>query len=233
MHLYKYLDQKKVDRLIAGHLSITPPKYLNDPWEFYTKVKVPEIRYREMFEAFYAENDNAYTEPKETTWKRMYERWTSSEWKESEPGYMRDNSPFGVISFTEDPYNNLMWSHYAGSHKGIVIGFHAGTIIEKHGITAVATTWNKVALRCKYVEKVASVESTFRDAPHSFISKLESWKYEREWRMVERLSAGVPFVETTEEGLVELKGLPVVQSQVSHVIEGINTPAALIERFNN
>ncbi len=35
----------------------------------------------------------------------------------------RCNSSFGVLSLTRQPLNGLMWSHYADSHRGMVIGF--------------------------------------------------------------------------------------------------------------
>lgn len=37
---------------------------------------------------------------------------------------MRKNiSSVGIFSLSENPCNELMWSHYAASHKGIALGF--------------------------------------------------------------------------------------------------------------
>ena len=38
--------------------------------------------------------------------------------------YLEDElNKYGIISLTEDPHNLLMWSHYAGEHRGVVVGY--------------------------------------------------------------------------------------------------------------
>lgn len=91
------------------------------------------------------------------------------------------NRNVGILSLSEICDNELMWSHYADSHRGFVIGFD-----ETHNFFNRRRTEND---EFYFVRKVqysddpsASMSNVDGDA--LLTSKGTKWEYEREWRML-------------------------------------------------
>jgi hypothetical protein len=118
----------------------------------------------------------------------------------------------GVVSFTEDHINPLMWSHYADEHKGMVIQFKTGmplfadSMIYVEGIGN--TRFGKRHLgdifefpeRVIYRREKPTFEHAEEAAPESFheyhwkkfnkaifFTKSNDWLYEKELRSIVRL----------------------------------------------
>jgi hypothetical protein len=85
-------------------------------------------------------------------------------------GYKRTmNEKFGLICFSEDWVNPLLWSHYADKHRGISLGFDV----------------NERVLRKVLYVKVRSplkLPLTTETTDRLLWTKYWDWKYEREWR---------------------------------------------------
>lgn len=101
----------------------------------------------------------------------------------------------GVVCFSYDLNNTLMWSHYAKNHEGLCITYE---IPAKHIIDNKDKIlgWSPVRYDSKEIERLL-VGS--KDRPEELItillsSKSESWKYEQEFRIVSR-SPGVQKIE--------------------------------------
>lgn len=76
-----------------------------------------------------------------------------------------------IVSLTDSPYNTLMWSHYADSHKGVCleISFEDETNI----------------VDVKYRDEVIDVDNSRNDKHISILkNKLSPWLYERESRYI-------------------------------------------------
>lgn len=95
----------------------------------------------------------------------------------------------GILSLSEDPYNRVMWGHYSDSSRGFVIGFD-----ERHPWFNQKRTENDELC---HVRKVTYVRE---DCPKYFseltgqdvaYSKLDVWRYEKEWRMLFPLQRGI------------------------------------------
>ena len=82
----------------------------------------------------------------------------------------------GICCFSRKPDVFLMWSHYANSHKGIVIGFN---------IAPVRSNPFLMLQPVRYVPK-ASTKSYHEDKEnalsHWILTKSDDWKYEQEIR---------------------------------------------------
>lgn len=86
----------------------------------------------------------------------------------------------GIISFTTEDKNILMWSHYADSHKGMVIGFDAS-----HSFFCNPKPYDS------YTGKLHEVDYS-KERPHDimnnakslFTTKAEDWAYENEYRLI-------------------------------------------------
>lgn len=106
-----------------------------------------------------------------------------------------------VLSLTTCPRNPLMWSHYADSHKGFVIGYDSDDPIFSDGCDVIIPA-KRGAVRYNQEFKVASPKETAREAMLSvmfnenytgdkiralyniLLMKQNCWKYEKEIRVV-------------------------------------------------
>lgn len=93
----------------------------------------------------------------------------------------------GVVCFSYDLRNTLMWSHYAQNHEGLCITYE---IPSQHIIDNQDKIlgWSPVRYDAQEIERLL-VEN--KDEPEQLItillsSKSESWQYEQEFRIVSR-----------------------------------------------
>ncbi|HXQ37613.1 MAG TPA: DUF2971 domain-containing protein [Anaerolineales bacterium] len=91
------------------------------------------------------------------------------------------NENVGLLSLSEIADNELMWAHYADSHRGLVLGFD-----EKHTFFNRRRTEND---EFYFVRKVRysddpPVSLATIDGDALLITKGTRWSYEREWRML-------------------------------------------------
>ena len=108
----------------------------------------------------------------------------------------RINKLVGILCFSEIPDSLLMWSHYADSHKGFIIGFDSS-----HPFFDQRKTKDDLIRNIKPVHyakerpsfagfsKKPNESEIFRFADHMLLTKADVWEYEHEWRMVHILEA--------------------------------------------
>jgi hypothetical protein len=84
----------------------------------------------------------------------------------------------GLLCFSEDWTDPVLWTHYGARHTGICLGFDL-----KEGI-ARKITYQNDRLRDHELAKMTD-EEVLDLLLHT---KFESWKYEREWRLLVRLA---------------------------------------------
>lgn len=122
----------------------------------------------------------------------------------------------GVICFSEPGDNPLMWSHYAGSHRGFAVGFDAhhpffdrrrSADDEFYHLRKVAYNESRTA-----IASLADVSGVAL-----FDTKSADWAYEREWRLLIPLS-DLPITPDAPSG-VHLVEFPV--DSISAIILGI------------
>jgi len=107
--LYKYMPLR-VDFFETLMIRATPVLALNDPFEgYFNKTQVRDA-------------DRNHTEYYKSKNKGVHET-EESMLDESMEGIQSDLFDLGILSFTEDYNNPLMWSHYADEHKGVVVEF--------------------------------------------------------------------------------------------------------------
>lgn len=105
------------------------------------------------------------------------------------------NETYGFFCLTTSRENLSMWSHYAGSHKGIVVGFdaHHRFFSTAHDFYEVEYLNERLSLSSndgylRLVGKHYSPGSNYADLPtRLFLRKHPEWKGEQEWRMIRRL----------------------------------------------
>lgn len=94
-------------------------------------------------------------------------------------GFKREslNNMYGVASLTPHPRNFLMWSHYADSHRGFVVGFDTPTLVRQN-----FGAFAKVV----YEDEIPFISALDMDTNlmHKLIyTKAKFWSYEDEYRL--------------------------------------------------
>jgi len=98
----------------------------------------------------------------------------------------------GVLCFSENADNTLMWSHYAQDHKGYVVGLDS----THHAFHTVSLEPGRPGTLTKviYSDRRHRIGHTlddadFGDVSYLFIKSLD-WTYEAEWRLILPLTFG-------------------------------------------
>lgn len=104
-------------------------------------------------------------------------------------GIVETIDSYGICSFTANLHSILMWSHYAENHKGVAFGFSLKTLNgsgrkvrkveypEKRGNI-------KISLNSKEIQN-----EKFEIVNNAFLKKSPDWKYEEEYRLIEKDAA--------------------------------------------
>ena len=108
--------------------------------------------------------------------------------------YFRAN--YGVLSLTKKCNDILMWTHYADSHKGFVVGIY------EH-----SSMFDGILQNVKYVEKRPKV--SFQDIvndKYNNINKSNIWKYENELRAIASFSdnTNIDWIDGAIKGIAHL-----------------------------
>lgn len=189
--LYKYVNHERalvcLPEVGDGTLRATQPAALNDPFECTVAVSSRRAEYdREFAVALTAINDK----------KPVTEQDVREARRQRSSAYLRDmltcqvSTKYGVVSFSIDPLNLLMWSYYADGGAGFVIGY------DKSKLDELADTENTLR-PVEYVESPALLLAPADLASpinnlYSFLStKSNKWSHEKEWRLIVQLSRTV------------------------------------------
>lgn len=90
----------------------------------------------------------------------------------------------GFSSFTEDPLSILMWSHYANSHKGIVIAYNMSEFINSGLMQPVSYVEELSTPNWKnYLGFLNESEPIVGDILLDVSVKSIHWRDEKEWRL--------------------------------------------------
>jgi hypothetical protein len=88
----------------------------------------------------------------------------------------------GLICFSEDWTEPVIWSHYAAKHGGIALGFDVDQSIAQQ------VSYKTSRLKATLPKGAAKITPPIRNI--LICTKFESWKYEREWRILTPLEDG-------------------------------------------
>jgi hypothetical protein len=115
--------------------------------------------------------------------------------QEVETLFKHVNETYGFFCLTTSRDNLRMWSHYADSHRGIVVGFDAQHpfFSAAHDFYKVEYSEERISLSSnegylRLVGRHYSPGSDYKDLPtRLFLRKHPDWQSEQEWRMIRRL----------------------------------------------
>ena len=199
--LYKYLAAERLDVLAMKRIRFTQPCFCNDPFEFRPGMPVPGPQGLGHFELSTARRrDDEYDEKSRVT---------------------------GVLSLTAKRDSIPMWTHYAESHRGFVIGFDTKSAFFSEAIKADKLA--RVDYQKDRVSLTRGLEAASWTHPDAiFTTKSTEWEYEEEWRWLELAPPEGAEVVTASNGeLVFLRPLP--PESVCEVILGCRADRCLTE----
>ncbi len=92
----------------------------------------------------------------------------------------RNYEKIGVVCFSEEPDDILMWSHYSNGHRGICLEFET-----KYFPFNESSRIHRVRYKKNYpVIRLVSLISKTLLYPTPLLTKSIKWKYEKEWRFL-------------------------------------------------
>ena len=183
--LHKFMSTERGLKFLEDRtLRFTQPAFLNDPYECHLTLDREAVKsLKEEFQEGYKrhfkdKSDSEVLERTEAHELSIIENALST--------YRKIRNDLGVLSLTEDPFNLLMWAHYADEHRGLVVELdysHPSLNIpgkggdEFAGLFAVNYT----------TEKICGVP-TPDNVIDTLLTKSLEWAYEKEWRFVRTLN---------------------------------------------
>lgn len=206
--LYKYLGPERVDVLVKRLLRYTPLGAFNDPFEGRPHITAlaPDGEARETIRRLMPSEikrayDDLTPEVRAQVPYDVFAGLAAQLTAASEPEMLAlfsELAPFvkatihrkldesvGVLSLSEVPDSLLMWSHYAVSHTGFVLGFDPQHpyFNESKGPEDELRHLRRVVYR----ETRPGGAMTALDGIDIFLVKSGHWAYEREWRVLRPL----------------------------------------------
>lgn len=102
-------------------------------------------------------------------------------------------SKLGVLCFSKNPENILMWSHYANNHKGIVYEFKPSLFTHKRTSSFKAFPYkvNYPNDRCyNLLSYTLTGDAKKEQFAYELLTKAKDWEYEEEYRMIDFENSG-------------------------------------------
>lgn len=237
MLLYKYMGRD--DFFDEFMLRFTPPNELNDPLECRPIVKIRDPE--KYIDAIFARNLQTiikrYTKPGDSPAKAIQiakdarQKLHEDYWKNPEEWERKGfdaimnvtNRNIGVLSLTEDKKNQLMWAHYANSHRGFVIGIEDTDPLLTPNVNDVRLCGKLRPV--KYSNSIPIVEYDPGNVQlhiDVFYTKREDWSYEKEYRIIRMLDTA-DYIKENKYHLFKIQ-----PQNVKEVIFGCNVEAEVV-----
>ncbi len=198
--IYKYLGPKRVEYLENELISFTTPKMLNDPFECYPGLDSSLIEFtifNEFFSNHFIELITSNFIPdylKRDKINNLYKKYQSSviNVKSNFETIINNfnklnnevNSQIGILSLSRNWSKTLMWSHYAESHQGFVIGFNSQHEFFKGTSNKMITELLPVTYNQERTQTPLVLKNNFEYTKNVVLLKHIDWKYEEEERMI-------------------------------------------------
>jgi hypothetical protein len=227
MLIYKYVTGGRIDILERGLIRFTQPSALNDPFE--TEPNLCE------FETYWRLRGQTGIEELRQMGTRTPMQLAVAEFRLEQTlrdqlaKFRRDiNSNHAFLSLSKKQNNLLMWSHYADSHRGFVLGFESDHAFFQTTIPREVTALAEVSYSPTGRIMPAPNQDWTNLAEIIFFTKSNHWSYEEELRLVKNpLCADDVSVENGQN--IYLFKFP--SESLKEVILGYRMPPALRQKI--
>lgn len=209
MIVYKYLPPVRVDVLEHSRIRFTQPAVLNDPFETFpcfleygpwllnhaNQLAIKKFGMEAAKESF-SQRQSIFVQ-KLLDLPKMLSRY------------------FAILSLSKIRDNLLMWSHYADSHKGFVIGFDSssnffkpGYRITRDGLKEVSYSKDRYVIPKNAFVDIDDISLQNANA-QIFFTKDTCWEYEKEMRVIALPYAADVVLTGSNEYDIRLYNFPV------------------------
>jgi Protein of unknown function (DUF2971) len=218
MIVYKYLTPDRIDVLEDSRIRFTQPAVFNDPFE--------------TFPCF-LEYGPQLTERLQNSVKEKYGSQIAEDTLRQNESMVvqalvnlpkRYSKHFVILSLSKICDNILMWSHYADSHRGFVIGFDSSSLFfspssgkAKDGLKAVSYENERYVLPKNGFQ--SADDPNLREAnARVFFTKATCWEYEQEYRILAHPNSADKIIPTDTDYDIRLFNFPI--ESIKEVIFG-------------
>lgn len=179
-HIFKFrkIDKRTIESLLSGNVYFSKPSDFNDPFDCQLKV------YKSLQQAISIADEA----------KRSILLEVKKRFELNLPEINRDIENFGVFCAAQNLNNELMWAHYADSHKGICLTYKLpdsflddkkGVVLGTHPVDYVDDPLINWFLSNSWVYKDFN-EVVTEMAIVILTNKAPCWSYENEGRVISR-----------------------------------------------
>ncbi|WP_086382305.1 DUF2971 domain-containing protein [Caballeronia sordidicola] len=186
LFLYKYRtgNESFLDRIIVhSELYLSRRDDFNDPFDTRCEITYggsgPEKRSR--FQSVVA-GQNIPMKRRAELWSHLLDDVKGKKLAQSSFDHVADST--GIHSLTKTPRSLLMWAHYGAEHKGICLQFYIPADFERFR-EALPVAYSGDFTSLNWLSDMDTGEAALR----AFITKSTEWKYEEEYRLLQRLRA--------------------------------------------
>ena len=231
--LYKYVNAQRVLNCLPevgdGALRATQPAALNDPFECGVAPGVARQDQQAENEEIAAvlSSLNGATPVSEAKVRRARCEYGSLFLRELLVGQLSQR--YGIVSFSSDPRQLLMWAHCTGDCSGFVIGYRVDDL---RSLRRRDDSLREVRYESRVLPiSVYPVLSEEENVNILLSFKSEQWSYESEWRLIVELS------DTMGTGSRDSRGLPinlvrVPNEAVISLFHTERTPIAVVQEIS-
>ncbi len=185
--LYKYKsihpdnEQSKKelrDLLVESRLWLSSPTDFNDPFDMAAHIIVDtDARKRRKHFSTFLTNEGVPYAKREQLVKNAMRKPFHTFKEDMKRIYQKHINKVGVFSFSSDPKNILMWSHYAQEHTGICIQFELAKDF--------SMLCQALPVKYRYDYPIVTWPNNFADnISKAVLQKHKGWEYEQEHRIV-------------------------------------------------
>lgn len=153
MFRYQPINKNTLSNLSKGKNWIADPLLFNDPYEF---------RIRDIYE-FNTEGENVCLDD------------DSIEIREH---FLSELDKYGVISYSTDDVNQLLWSHYASNHTGMCLVFE---VPQENEIFIRRVKYEDTLPKIEYKNEESLISKGLIEIT---TTKSKNWSYEKEFRQL-------------------------------------------------
>lgn len=192
MAYFKYVSPDRLDVLTTRKIRYTQVSALNDPFEALPAIHlaIPQDDYKNFARKEIRKHTRNLpgTSPKQRKsirrdlLRKAMEDYSAEDGDQAASHYQQKvrritDSTTGILCLSKVPDNILMWSHYADSHRGLVIEFDSKHKYFTYGTQEVRYSKDRPAMLLNDTNPSAEIMTT----------KSIDWKYEQEVRRSESL----------------------------------------------
>ena len=226
--LYQYCCVKKVKKILeTTAFRLSSPRSFNDPFDTHFRISLNEEDLRRHLEQNAPSPNERAEIPKQA--QQNPELHGGEIPSEIQDSFHEDSIKklFGISCFSETKESILMWGHYAGSHRGVCLGFN-GPGLQKNFSASISEMQQlqtiKMLRKVSYVDELPTFKlvSEEEDRANVFWKKSRIWSYEKEWRTISYLGEN-------EDMDGKLQNFP--KEILAEIIFGVNTKQEDIERI--